>query len=74
MRTIMIKDTVYKRLAEIKGGDSFSETIDRILSESRSARKAKLAKFFGTMSSGEAAKMQVRVKKIRQGFKSRQFG
>ena len=74
MRTIMIKDTVYKRLSDVKGNSSFSETIDRILSESRSAKKARLAEFFGTISAAEAVKMQVKVKRIRQGFSARKFG
>ena len=74
MRTIMIKDEVYMRLSEVKGNTSFSETINRILLESKSARKARLGKFFGTMSQGEAAQMQSRVRKIRQGFSTRRLG
>ncbi|MFP3203598.1 MAG: antitoxin VapB family protein, partial [Sulfolobus sp.] len=39
MKTIMIRDDVYKKLVEIKGDKSFSEIIEELIEESLTLRR-----------------------------------
>jgi len=50
MKTIMIRDDVYRKLNEIKGDKSFSDIIEELIEESLSLRKRKLKKYFGILS------------------------
>ena len=50
MKTIMIRDDVYKKLVEIKGDKSFSEIIEELIEESLTVRRRKLEKYFGILS------------------------
>ncbi|QGA54309.1 antitoxin [Sulfolobus sp. E5-1-F] len=60
MKTIMIRDDVYKKLVEIKGDRSFSEVIDELIEDSKEVRNRRLMRFFGILSE------DVEIKRIRE--------
>jgi predicted CopG family antitoxin len=65
MKTIMIKDDVYRKLNEIKGDKSFSDIIKELIEESLSLRKKKLKKYFGILSEEEAKELEREIKEMR---------
>jgi len=66
MKTIMIRDDVYRKLNEIKGNKSFSDIIEELIEESLSLRKKKLEKYFGILSEGEAKELEREIKETRK--------
>lgn len=68
MRTIMIKDTVYEKLAVSKKDKSFSELLDELIEESRAAKMSRLRKYFGMISDKKAKEMSNSIKRIRKEF------
>ena len=66
MKTIMIRDDVYKKLNEIKGNKSFSDIIEELIEESLSLRKKKLKKYFGILSKEEAEELEKEIKEMRK--------
>jgi len=66
MKTIMIRDDVYRKLNEIKGNKSFSDIIEELIGESLSLRKKKLEKYFGILSKGEAEELEKEIKEMRK--------
>ncbi|MUN29797.1 antitoxin VapB family protein [Sulfuracidifex metallicus] len=54
MKTIMVRDDVYKKLLEIKGEKSFSQIIDELIEESLSVRRRKMERYFGTLGEDDA--------------------
>jgi predicted CopG family antitoxin len=66
MKTIMIRDDVYRKLNEIKGNKSFSDIIEELIEESLSLRKKKLEKYFGILSKEEAKKLEREIKEMRK--------
>jgi predicted CopG family antitoxin len=66
MKTIMIKDDVYRKLNEIKGNKSFSDIIEELIEESLSLRRKKLEKYFGILSEGEAKELEREIKEVRK--------
>jgi predicted CopG family antitoxin len=66
MKTIMIRDDVYRKLNEIKGNKSFSDIIEELIEESLSLRKKKLEKYFGILSKEEAEKLEREIKEMRK--------
>ncbi|BDB99895.1 antitoxin VapB family protein [Saccharolobus caldissimus] len=66
MKTIMIRDNVYKKLVEIKGNRSFSDVIEELIEESLSLRRKKLEKYFGIISENEAEKLMMEIKEMRR--------
>ena len=66
MKTIMIKDDVYRKLNEIKGDESFSDIIEELIEESLSLRKKKLEKYFGILSEEEAKELEREIKEMRK--------
>jgi predicted CopG family antitoxin len=66
MKTIMIRDDVYKKLNEIKGNKSFSDIIEELIEESLSLRKKKLKKYFGILSEEEAEELEKEIKEMRK--------
>ncbi|QPG51189.1 antitoxin [Saccharolobus solfataricus] len=60
MKTIMVRDDVYKKLVEIKGDRSFSEVIDELIKDSKEVRNRRLMRFFGILSE------DVEIKRIRE--------
>jgi len=66
MKTIMIRDDVYRKLNEIKGNKSFSDIIEELIKESLSLRKKKLEKYFGILSKEEAEELEREIKEMRK--------
>jgi len=66
MKTIVIRDDVYRKLNEIKGNKSFSDIIEELIEESLSLRKKKLEKYFGILSKEEAKKLEREIKEMRK--------
>jgi len=66
MKTIVIRDEVYRKLNEIKGNKSFSDIIEELIEESLSLRKKKLEKYFGILSEGEAEELEKEIKEMRK--------
>jgi predicted CopG family antitoxin len=66
MRTIMIRDDVYRKLNEIKGNKSFSDIIEELIEESLSLRKKKLEKYFGILSEEKAKELEKEIKEMRK--------
>jgi predicted CopG family antitoxin len=66
MKTIIIRDDVYRKLNEIKGNKSFSDIIEELIEESLSLRKKKLEKYFGILSEEEAKELEKEIKEMRK--------
>ena len=66
MKTIMIRDDVYKKLLEIKGDKSFSEVIEELIEESLSVRKKKIEKYFGILNEEEAEELSKEIMEMRK--------
>ena len=66
MKTIMIRDDVYRRLVEIKGDKNFSEIIEKLIEESLTVRRTKLEKYFGILSDREAEVVMDEIKEARK--------
>lgn len=66
MKTIMIRDDVYKKLVEIKGDKSFSEIIEELIEESLVLRRRKLEKYFGILNGEKAEEMMKDIKEVRK--------
>lgn len=66
MKTIMIRDEVYRKLVEIKGDKSFSDVIEELIEESLSLRRKKLEKYFGILSEEEAEELEREIKEMRK--------
>ncbi|BFI74565.1 antitoxin VapB family protein [Sulfurisphaera ohwakuensis] len=66
MKTIMIRDDVYKKLLEIKGDKSFSEVIEELIEESLNVRRKKIEKYFGILKEEEAKELTKEIEKMRK--------
>ena len=66
MKTIMIREGVYRKLNEIKGNKSFSDIIEELIEELLSLRRKKLEKYFGILSEEEAEELEKEIKEIRK--------
>jgi Uncharacterized ACR, COG1753. len=66
MKTIMIRDDVYKKLVEIKGDKSFSEIIEELIEESLTLRRRKLEKYFGILNEEEAEEIMKEIEEARK--------
>jgi len=66
MKTIVIRDDVYRKLNEIKGNKSFSDIIEELIEESLSLRRKKLEKYFGILSEEEAKELEREIKEMRK--------
>ncbi|MGQ4915267.1 MAG: antitoxin VapB family protein [Candidatus Asgardarchaeia archaeon] len=68
MKTLMIRDEVYKKLKIIKRkNESFSDVIDKLIKHADN--RVKLEKFFGILSEKEAKIMVDEISKLRKRFK-----
>jgi len=66
MKTIMIREDVYRKLNEIKGDKSYSDIIEDLIEESLSLRKKKLEKYFGILSEEEAEELEREIREMRK--------
>ena len=71
MKTIIIKDTVYRKLSEVKNSKSFSELLDELVEESKTSKLSRLKKYIGIITEKEADSMEKASKKFRREFKAR---
>jgi len=72
VKTIMIRDEVYKLLVELKNtNESFSDIILRLIKESAEARKRRIEKYFGSLKEDEAKILEEITEKSRKEFKTR---
>ena len=73
MKTIMIKDQVYKKLAKIKGKRSFSELLDSLAESDRTAKMAAFEKLRGILTDKEAKGAYREIAEMRKQVKVRVF-
>ena len=73
MKTIMISDEVYKKLASIKKGKSFTELLSELVDKTKPKNIEELLKFGGTMSHEQAKEMTAIAKQIRKRAKRRVY-
>jgi predicted CopG family antitoxin len=66
MKTILIRDDIYKKLNEIKGNKSFSDIIEELIEESLSLRKKKLEKYFGILNKEESEELEREIREMRK--------
>lgn len=66
MKTIMISDESYEKLAAIKGNMSFTELISKIVDAVKSKKNANIMKFAGILENEEAANIDAIAKDIRK--------
>ena len=66
MKTIMISDDVYNKLARIKGDKSFSDIIEELIEESISLRRKKIEKYFGILKEEEAEELKKEIYEMRK--------
>lgn len=69
MRTIMISDDAYNKLAAIKGKKSFTELLSELADKSRGATYEDIKEFAGIMGEEEAEERQKLLLKIRKQFR-----
>jgi predicted CopG family antitoxin len=68
MKTIMIRDDVYNKLARIKGNKSFSDIIEELIEESISLRRKKIEKYFGILKDDEAKELKKEIYEMRKNL------
>ncbi|MDT7887327.1 MAG: antitoxin VapB family protein [Thermoproteota archaeon] len=68
MKTIMIRDDVYNKLAKIKGNKSFSDIIEELIEESISLRRKKIEKYFGILKEEEAEELKKEIYEMRKNL------
>jgi predicted CopG family antitoxin len=68
MKTIMIRDDVYNKLARIKGDKSFSDIIEELIEESINLRRKKIEKYFGILKDEEAEELKKEIYEMRKNL------
>ena len=71
MKTIMISDETYDKLALIKGKKSFTELLSEMADKLRQTNKQELMKFAGIMSEDDAEELRKTIIQIRKRAKAR---
>lgn len=71
MKTVMLSDEAYKKLASIKGSKSFTEIVSELVDKVKGVKLADIDKFFGIIGSDEAQSLQTNATKIRRRFRVR---
>jgi len=71
MKTIMVSDEAYRKLASIKDGKSFTDTISELVDRLKQTNTKEIMKFAGIMSKEEADDLQKIVAEIRKRAKAR---
>jgi len=66
MKTIMIRDDVYNKLARIKGDKSFSDIIEELIEESISLRRKKIEKYFGILKEEETEELKKEIYEMKK--------
>lgn len=73
MKTIMISDEAYSKLAAIKGRKSFTELLSEMADKAKGTKLEDIEQFFGIMGKEEADRLQRFVDKRRKQFKVHRF-
>jgi predicted CopG family antitoxin len=68
MKTIMIRDDVYNKLARIKGNKSFSDIIEELIEESISLQRKKIEKYSGILKEKEAEELKKEIYETRKNL------
>ncbi len=74
MKTIMISDEAYRKLAAIKGSMSFTELVSMLADRARGSREAKLEALRGIrgmLTNKEADEALAEIRRIRANAKAR---
>jgi predicted CopG family antitoxin len=71
MKSIMVSDQTYEKLASIKAGKSFTELLSELVDSLKKTRVRDILKFAGIMDASEAKVLNAEVAKIRNGFGAR---
>ncbi len=71
MKTIMLSDDAYKKLASIKGSKSFTNLVLELVDKVKGVKLTDIDRFFGIIGSDEARSLQMNAAKIRRRFKVR---
>lgn len=73
MRTIMIKDTVYEKLAKMKDGKSFSELLEELAERDLNRKREAFRKMAGMLTKSEVKEMKKRIEEMRKMVKVRTY-
>ncbi|MCL4379566.1 MAG: antitoxin VapB family protein [Candidatus Marsarchaeota archaeon] len=71
MKTIMISDEAYRKLAKIKNGKSFTELLSELADNLKQSNKSRLMEFAGIIDDKEAEELQRIAEKVRKRAKAR---
>ena len=71
MKTIMLSDEAYEKLASIKGKKSFTEVVSELVDEVKRTKLEDLEEFFGIIGDEEARELHKITKQIRKRAKAR---
>jgi predicted CopG family antitoxin len=71
MKTIMISDEAYRKLASIKGIKSFTDLLSEMVDRLKQTNKGAILKFAGIMNEKDADELQRFVAGIRKRAKAR---
>ena len=71
MKTLMISDDAYAKLASIKGKKSFTDLILDITERVKQTNRTEIMRYAGILNDEEAEAMQRSVKRTRKAFNGR---
>ncbi|HVC58278.1 MAG TPA: antitoxin VapB family protein [Candidatus Acidoferrales bacterium] len=71
MKTIMVSDEAYRKLASIKGKRSFTIAISELVDWFKGKNKSDIMEFAGILSDDDANALHEEVGKIRKSFRAR---
>lgn len=71
MKTIMISDETYRKLAAIKGNRSFTQLLSDIVDSIKQKKNDDIMKFAGIMSEEEADEVRKIAKDVRKNARGR---
>ncbi|GEM_PF-1883593 len=69
MKTVTLRDDVYRKLLSLKGDRSFSDVIDDLIRRDVERRVSKIIEV--SISAGSPEEMERMIREIREGFKVR---
>ena len=69
MKTVTLRDDVYRKLLSLKGDRSFSDVIDDLIKRDVERRVSKIIE--ASISAGSPEEMEGVIREIREGFKVR---
>lgn len=73
MKTIMVSDEAYEKLAAIKGKKSFTELVSELVEKTKGTKFGDIEMFFGIMSEKDAEERRRFIARYRKNFKARSY-